>query len=73
MANGVITATITAKTGPGITVTAQVLQEVDAINFDFVGGVITVFQSPDKYSTYQYSDIATVSISPSAKTVTIST
>lgn len=74
MAAGNVTVTVTAKTGPGITVTAGIYT-ASAVNFQFAKGIIDVVHDVPvgKVSSFQYSDVATVTISPSAKTVVIST
>lgn len=75
MAAGNVQVTVTAKTGPGITVTGMVLNNVSAVNFRFADGIIDVVNTnpSGQVNSFQYSDIATVTISPSAKTVVIST
>jgi hypothetical protein len=74
MSAGNVTATVTAKTGPGITVTGQVLTNVSEIRFRFKDGVVDIYRlEPPTMSSFEYSDISTVTITPSAKTVVLST
>lgn len=72
------TATVTSTTGPGLTATAVVLNDVSNIFFDFDARVVRITYSnggPDITATFDYSAVLTVtfSISGTSTTVTIST
>ena len=77
MANvGPATATVTAKTGPGISNTAIVFTQVTNIEVDFMGNRLKITHAGGLTITYyEYSDIATFTwtISAGATTLTIST
>lgn len=62
--------TITAKTGPGSQVTALVIQNVTNLNFDLAGENLQVFKG-SSFSTYDLSDIATVTFSISGHNYTV--
>lgn len=73
MANA--TATVTGNTGPGGTVTALVLSNVESIEFDFQHSMINFLYNSGKTFKLAWTSIATVtfSISGGNATVTIST
>jgi len=66
------TLTITADSGPAIQNTAEVITNVTKIEFDMVGGVLTIYvlnaQSP---RTFDISALTTVTTVPAAKTMTV--
>lgn len=69
------TATVTSKIGPGVTVTAQVLQNVVRVNYDLVGDTVEITQSdPVKVTQYDLAATTTVTMTVSGGnwTVTIS-
>ena len=74
MPAGRYTVTVTAKTGPGLSVTAMVLQNVTNINFAPVQGTVSITQDDPPFTRiFQYSDVATVTTTPASRTMTIST
>lgn len=57
--------TVTGTTGPAITSTAQVFNNLNQLNFDFAGKTVTIFatgQGPVVYDLYA-TDTVTVTIS----------
>ena len=69
-------ATVTGKTGPGLTVTSLVLNDVKGINFQFDSKVVSIYYGePRKTFELDYDSTATVtfSITAGVSTVTIST
>jgi hypothetical protein len=72
MAAGAVTATVTAKLGPGLSVSALAFSDVNSINFNFAAGEFEIIQET-KTTQFEYSDVSTVTITPSTKVVTIST
>lgn len=75
MAAGLVSVTITGQTGPGKTVTSLAVTDVSNINFDFAGGVVKVVQRNPVPKTIEveYSNLATVTITPSTGVVVLST
>lgn len=73
MAAGVVTVTATAKIGAGASVTALVLTNVASVNFRFKDGCVDVIKDGGPTTTFEYSDIATVTVTPATKVVAIST
>jgi hypothetical protein len=73
MPAGVVSVTVTAKIGPGNSVTSLALTDVASVNFRFKDGVVEVVKDGGPTTSFEYSDIATVTITPAAKTVTLST
>jgi hypothetical protein len=67
------TATITGKAGPGLTVTATVLNNVTDIDFNLVGYVLTITGSGyrQEFDLYNTATV-TYTISSKIATVTIS-
>lgn len=70
--------TLTAVTGPGKSVTAAVISDVSTIQLNAAAGVGKLFLNNPPNSTprtieFQYSSIATVTVTPSTGAVVIST
>ena len=67
------TLTITAKTGPAIQATSEVIANITSIIYDWVGLTVTIYvlnaQSP---RTFDLTGVTTITTTPSAKTITIS-
>jgi len=74
MPAGVIVATVTGNIGPGLTATSRVINNVRNINFRFADGAVDIYSDdlPGGFSTFQYSAMTTVTVSPAAKTVVMS-
>lgn len=70
------TLTVTARTGPGQLNTAQVLQNVSAVNFQFDKGVVQIEQTttPSGPSTKEFSltGVTTITTTPATSTMVIS-
>lgn len=73
MAAGNATVTITGQTGPGLTATATVITDVAQVNFKFKSGTVEITKDGGPTAYFEYSNIATVTIVPATKAVTIST
>lgn len=68
MPAGKITLTATGDIGPGQQVTAQVIQNVSKMAFDFVAGTVSV--EADNYNgIFQYSNLSGVTFTPASRTV----
>lgn len=74
MPAGAVVATVTGNIGPGLTATGRVINNVRNINFRFADGSVDIYSDdlPGGMSTFQYSAMATVTITPAAKTVVLS-
>ena len=70
------TVTVTAKTGPGQSVTAQAITDVSSITFDFAKGTFSVFTALRRQD-FEFTDVATVTFTIAAAggpvVVTVST
>lgn len=73
MAAGNVVVTVTGIAGAGQASVATVIRDVASVNFRFRDGVVEITQQGGPTASYEYSNMATVTISPSAKTVTLST
>ena len=74
MPAGVVQATVTGNTGPGLTATASVITNVRNINFRFADGAVDIYSDdiPGGFRTFQYSAMTTVTFTPASKTVVMS-
>ena len=74
MPNYLSTVTITGKTGPGLTVTSQVLRNVSSLSFDFAKQTLTLGAEdvPRVFDLYEIATI-TYTIGSHVATVTVST
>ena len=69
---GVITAVVTADTGPGQQITAQTFQNVSGWNVDTVRGVMTIYiDNPPQMLQVQYSNLSAITFTVATKTLTI--
>lgn len=69
------TVTVTAKTGPAEQMTAVVIADVTAVNFEFAREVCQIFKGSEMSYPYKELDlhgVTTITVSPSAHTITIS-
>ncbi len=73
MAAGVYSVTVTGQTGPGLTATAVVITNVASVNFRVADGAVDVNVQNGPTRTFEYSNIATVTVTPAAKTMVLST
>lgn len=73
MAAGVYQVTVTGQTGPGQTATAVVLTDVESINFRVKDGAVDIKKLNGPSTTFEYSNIATVTVTPASKTMVLST
>lgn len=71
---GINTVTITAKTGPGLTVTTLVINNVSDINFDLIKRELDVIDTNGIIKEFDIDAITTITMTVSSKnyTVTIS-
>lgn len=68
------TATITAKTGPDVALTAQVITNVTGLNIDFAKGIVNILNGdPTKNLCIQGSNLGTLTINTSTGAIAIST
>jgi len=68
---GTGTATVTAKAGPDLSATAIVLSDVLRMEYDFYGRVFRFFTEDEGIKEFDYSNIATITMTVSGLTTTI--
>ena len=69
---GVITAVVTADTGPGIQITASTFQNVSSFTIDAVRGTMTLnIDNPPQQLVIQYSNLSAITFTVATKTLTV--
>lgn len=66
-----ITAVVTADSGPGLSVTAQTINNVASISIEPDKGTFTLFMSDGSFRTFSTSGVGTCTVSISGDTWTI--
>ena len=66
-----ISATITAKTGPGLQVTSGVFTGIKSITFDPDAGTLTLMYPDQSFKTFSLNGVTTFTVSISGRTYTV--